>query len=179
MYSQDSNIAESLFFFAKVIKPHGKNIIVGVIYRPPNQNLDSFLNEFNELTEKILRENKICYLLGDFNINLLIFNDHSQTNEFLDSLFSNLMFPMINRPTKITCLSASLIDNIFTNNFDNRVVNGLLFADISDHLPIFSIMIDDVNCLAVKVHMKRIFVFINQMFIMYKHQIHRNFFEKF
>ena len=25
-----------------------------------------------------------------------------------------------------------------------------LFVDISDHLPIFSIMIDDVNCLAVK-----------------------------
>ena len=56
---------------------------------------------------------------------------------------------MINRPTRITCHSASLIDNIFTNNFDNLVVNGLLYADISDHLPIFSIMIDDENCLAV------------------------------
>ena len=124
MYFQDSSIAESLF--AEVIKPHGKNIIVGVICRPPNQNLDSFLNEFNELTEKISRENKICYLLGDFNINLQNFNNYCQTNEFLDSLFSNLMFPMINRSTRITCHSASLIDNKFTNNFDNRVANGLL-----------------------------------------------------
>ena len=147
LHFQDSNIAESLF--AEVIKPHGKNIIVGVIYRPPNQNLDLFIDEFNVLTEKISRENKICYLLGDFNINLLNFNNHSQTNEFLDSLFSNLMFPMINRPTRITYHSASLIDNIFTNNSCNHVVNGLLFADISDHLPIFSIMIDDVNCSAV------------------------------
>ena len=75
---QDPNIAESLF--AEVIKPHGKNI-VGVIYRPPIQNLESFLNEFNELTEKISREYKICYLLCDFKINLLNSNNHSQTND--------------------------------------------------------------------------------------------------
>lgn len=137
----DSNTAESLF--VEIIKPHGKNIIVGVIYRPPNQNLNSFVNEFSELAEKISRENKILYIMGDFNINLLNVDNHCQTSEFLDGLFSNLLCPMINRPTRITSYTASLIDNIFTNNFDGHMVNGLLFADISDHLPIFSIMMDD------------------------------------
>ena len=45
----------------------------------------------------------------------------------------------MNRPTRITSYSATLIDNILTNNINSHVVNGLLFTDISDHLPIFSI----------------------------------------
>jgi len=49
----DTNSAESLF--VEVIKPQGKNTIVGVIYRPPGQNVNSFVNNFNELAEKISR----------------------------------------------------------------------------------------------------------------------------
>ena len=43
------------------------------------------------------------------------------------------------RPTRITSSTASLIDNIFTNEPTNCAVSGLLVTDISDHLPIFSI----------------------------------------
>ena len=39
----------------------------------------------------------------------------------------------------ITSSTASLIDNIFANDVTNCAVSGLLFTDISDHLPIFSI----------------------------------------
>ena len=46
---------------------------------------------------------------------------------------------MISRPTRITSKTASLIDNIFTNEPTNCAVSGLLFTDISDHLTIFSI----------------------------------------
>ena len=46
---------------------------------------------------------------------------------------------MIDRPSRITEYSATLIDNIFSNNLYERISNGLLINDISDHLPVFSI----------------------------------------
>ena len=67
----DIDVAESLFI--EIVRPLGKNIVVGVIYRPPNQNVNEFLTKNNELLHvgKISRENKICYLMGDFNLNLM------------------------------------------------------------------------------------------------------------
>jgi hypothetical protein len=41
--------------------------------------------------------------------------------------------------TRITSHSATLIDNIFTNQQHDNLKSGLLFSDISDHLPIFCI----------------------------------------
>ena len=134
------NVAESLFI--EIVKPQGKNIVAGVIYRPPNQNVDEFLTMTNELLSKISKENKVCYLMGDFNLNLMNHQSHSVTGEFLDALYSNMFFPLITRPTRITCHSATLIDNIFVNQFFDRSRCGLFFTDISDHLPIFSINFD-------------------------------------
>ena len=49
------------------------------------------------------------------------------------------MFPLIDRPDRILEYSATLIDNIFSNNLYDRISNGLLINDISDHLPVSSI----------------------------------------
>ena len=48
--------------------------------------------------------------------------------------------PMITKPTRITAHSATLIDNIFTNNATVSSKNGLIISDISDHLPIYSLV---------------------------------------
>jgi hypothetical protein len=40
-------VIESLF--VEIINPNGKNSIVGTIYRPPNQNIASFLEEINKI----------------------------------------------------------------------------------------------------------------------------------
>ena len=80
--------------------------------------------------------------MGDFNLNLMNHQSHSVTGEFLDALYSNMFFPLVMRPTRITCHSATLIDNIFVNQFFDRSRSGLFFTDISDHLPIFSIHFD-------------------------------------
>ena len=47
----------------------------------------------------------------------------------------------ISRPTRITSSSATVIDNICTNNHDNLncSLSGILVADVSDHFPIFHI----------------------------------------
>jgi hypothetical protein len=52
-----------------------------------------------------------------------------------------LLLHLITRPTRITEHTVTLIDNIFTNDLEQIEFskNGLIFTDISDHLPIFHI----------------------------------------
>ena len=47
------------------------------------------------------KENKTIFLLGDFNVDLLKYDQHSPANEFLDSLSSQILLPHIVQPTKI------------------------------------------------------------------------------
>ena len=94
----------------------------------------------NELLENISKVEKSIFLIEDLNVNLLNYNEHNQTNEFLDSLASNSFIPLILQPTRITSHSNTLIDNIFSNVIDPDIISGNLTATISDHLPQFSII---------------------------------------
>ena len=104
------------------------------------------LNDFNcsylnKLLENISKEQKSVFFHGDFNVNLLNYNEHNQTNEFLDSLASNSYIALILQPTRITSHSNTLIDNIFSNYvIDSDIISGNLTATISDHLPQFSLI---------------------------------------
>ena len=68
------------------------------------------------------------------------YNEHNQTNGFLDSLASNSFIPLILQPTSITSHSNTLIDNIFSSVIDPDIISGNLTATISDHLPQFAII---------------------------------------
>ena len=57
---------ENIFF--ELLLPHTKPIVVGTIYRPPNQT--NFMEIFNENFSKVDANNVETYILGDFNINL-------------------------------------------------------------------------------------------------------------
>jgi len=52
-------------------------------------------------------------------------------------VFLFYFIPLINRPARITCQSATLIDNIFTNDMISNLVPSILCSDVSDHLPVF------------------------------------------
>ena len=102
--------------FIDIINPKKSNIIVGVIYRHPSMNLTDFnCSYLNKLLENISKEQKSIFLLRDFNVNLLSYNEHNQANGFLDSLASNSFIPLILQPTRITSHSNTLIDNILSN----------------------------------------------------------------
>ena len=127
--------------FIEIVNRKKSNILVGVIYRHPSMDLADFdCNYLNKLLQNICKEQKSVFLLGDFNVNLLNYNEHNQTNEFLDSLASNSIIPLILQPTRITSHSNTLIDNIFSNVIDPDIISGNLTATISDHLPQFSII---------------------------------------
>ena len=114
---------------------------MGVIYRHSSIDLTDFnRNYLNKLLEDGSKEQKSIFLLGDFNVNLLDYDEHNQANEFLDSLASNSFVPLILHPTRIISHSNTLIDNIFSNIIDPDIISGNLTATISDHLPQFSII---------------------------------------
>ena len=46
--------------------------------------------------------------MGDFKINLMNYQLHNVTGEFIDMMYSNTLFPFITRPTRITIHSATL-----------------------------------------------------------------------
>ena len=108
---------------------------------------------------KIDKEKKFGYLLGDFNLDLLKSEIHNPTLDFLNSLFSYSFWPLITRPTRVTSSSATLIDNIFTNNIALKMscVNGIVINDITDHFPIFHICKDVVINEEEKIIFKRNF----------------------
>ena len=102
--------------FIDIVNPRKSNIIGGVIYRHPSMDLADFnCNYLNKLLENTSKEQKSIFLLGDFNVNPLNYNEHNDTDEFLDSLASNSFIPLIVHPTKISSHSNTLIDNIFSN----------------------------------------------------------------
>ena len=116
-----------------------KNHIIGVIYRPPNRDIKIFISHLKKIFDKLKSGNQYCHLLGDYNINLLCADDHIATSNFVDHMYTHSYVPLITKPSRITAQSATLIDNIFTNAIhDNAIVQGLLYTDISDHLPVFA-----------------------------------------
>ena len=127
--------------FIQIINPKKSNIIVGVIYSHPSIDLIDFnCNYLNKLLENISKEQKSISLLGYFNVNLLNYNEHNQTNEFLDSLAFNLFIPSILQPTRITSHSNTLIDNTFSNVLDPDILSSNLTTTISYHLPQFAVI---------------------------------------
>ena len=122
--------------FAK-LHLNGQTYIVGVVYRPPNSNIVDFNDTMLSILEKVTRYP--CYIMGDFNLDLLKHDKHPPTEKFLDIMHANSFIPIINWPTSVTRDTCTLIDNIYTNSYNikNDNYSGLLTTDISDHFPVF------------------------------------------
>ena len=72
----------------------------------------------------------------DHNLDLLKYDTHRPTEQFLDLMVDNEQWPTITRPTRITQRSATLIDSIFFSSKLHRNFNSMIILDdISDHLP--------------------------------------------
>lgn len=116
----------------------GKTLLLDVCIDRQTKTTALFLDKLNDVLSYISKNNKQCYVMGDFNLDLLQYNHHTPTQEFIDTLFSFAFIPLISNPTRLTSYSATLIDNIFTNNLSQNVLNGVVLKDLSDHLPVFA-----------------------------------------
>ena len=113
---------ESLFIeISKGQIENDSDVIIGVIYRPPNTDVQLFNEYMTNILDLIKCENKTSYLLGDYNLNLINAENHEPTQEFTDLMYSHALFPSITKPTRVTINSATLIDNIFCNDIYRKI----------------------------------------------------------
>ena len=116
----------------EILVPNKKNIICGVLYRQHNSP-ESFLSYFNDTVERFNASDKLVYIAGDFNIDLLKSESCNYAHNFLLSLQSYSFIPLIDKPTRVYGNSATLIDNMLVNNTTNLLSTGNIISDISDH----------------------------------------------
>jgi len=72
------------------------------------------------------------------NIDLLKYDTHTKTKEYLESIFSFGFSPVITLPTILESCSATLMDHIYTNKTQSTNL-GIIITDVADHFGVFHI----------------------------------------
>ena len=98
--------------WVEICNPNAKNVICCCVYRHPNSDISKFNDHLHGKIEDLAKENKLIAIMGDFNIDLLKYDCHSATNEFVNMMFSHHFQPAILHPTRITDTSSTIIDNM-------------------------------------------------------------------
>ena len=124
--------------WVEVENTNDKNYLFCCAYRHLNSDVDVFTSHLQSILPKLT--NKQVFIMGDFNINLLHYNEHAPTNEFINNLFSYNFLPCISHPTRISENSSTIIDNTFINLINANIISGNILTQISDHLPQFLIL---------------------------------------
>ena len=136
IYSDLCRMTEYLeCIFLECCQAGTQSFIVGSVYRPPNSDLEKFNSDVLSILDYISGRNKLAIIAGDYNLNLLNSNNHPPTREFLNNFLSFNFLPTIKNPTRISDISATLIDNIFVSSVKCDYSSAIVYCDISDHLP--------------------------------------------
>lgn len=115
-----------------------KKIAVGTIYRPPTFNATLFLNMFEEVISSLLSTCDMIMCMGDFNLNML--NDEDDNVKKFNSLLDTLgLTQVIDKPTRISRSSLSLLDLLLISDNSTILNKDVLDCDISDHNLIYCI----------------------------------------
>ena len=86
------------------------------------------------------KSGEIYYILCDINIDInpSSKNLSSFAEDYATMLLSNGAISLVTKPTTVTDKTATIIDDIVTNDFKHQNSLGILdYCDISDHYPIF------------------------------------------
>ena len=106
------------------------------MYRPPNTDVNDFLNKFKSILNNIKRSGLEAIVGLDHNLDLLKQAVHAKTQEFLECILDQNMLPTVTKPTRISKTSATLIDNILiSEKLQSNYESVILIDDMSDHLP--------------------------------------------
>lgn len=125
---------ESLFV---EITDKTNSAIIGEIYRVPDTNAQVSLERYVKILNNLKSYPKPVIIGTDQNFDYLKIHTHKITSELLDAHFAANLIPTITKPTRITHTSATLIDNIYVRHHDPYIHSGILFNNMSDHLPVF------------------------------------------
>jgi len=94
-------------------QPHMGDVIVGVYYRPPEQEEEVDEAAYRQL--KVASQSQALVLVGDFNHPDISWEDHTarhtQSRRFLQSIDDNFLMQVVEEPTR----RGALLDLVLTN----------------------------------------------------------------
>ena len=136
---EDMCIATNEFevLWVEIKNKKGKNFLIGCAYRHPNTDPINFIEYIETTLAKIHKNKYEIFFMGDFNIDLLQYDSHNPTNDFVNSLISHSFLPYIHQPTRVTDHSATIIDNIFSNITGHETMSGNITTMVADHFAQF------------------------------------------
>ena len=103
------------------------SIIIGCIYRHPKAPAESF-DYIRNLFRSLCISKKNFFILGDINDNLL-----APGNKLKNVIRSHGLTQLIEKPTRVTNTSATLLDVIITNNPKAVSSHDVVPSSVSDH----------------------------------------------
>ena len=119
------------------VKTYDKNIFLCSVYRPPNSNEKDFLKNYTKLLNRFTPHQQDRLIIGlDHNLDLIKYIKHKATSEFIEINLEHQLLPTITKPTRITRITATLLDNIIIGRtFQANYEPSIVISDLSDHLP--------------------------------------------
>ena len=84
-----------------------------IVYKSPSSSVQEFFENLHEQLAKVQTSNKTCFILSDFNINMLHI-ESLLTYQLLNLCLSYGLVHTINLPTRVSRTYATLLGNIFS-----------------------------------------------------------------
>lgn len=110
-------------------------VIIGCMYRHPKAPMIAY-DYIQDIFRELCLKNKTLYILGDFNDNLLV-----KDNRLTKLIKSSKLTQLVNKPTRVTPTSSTLLDLVITNKQSTVLTCDIVPLEIADH-DLISITID-------------------------------------
>ena len=133
-HEPENNSGEFQFIKLKECKGNRKTVILGNVYRSPLNKPEKFNKLYDSIMQKLDSNryaNKIKYIVGDFNQDLIKHDNDEDCQNLIDNAHSHGFAQIVSCPTRITEHSATLIDHVYTNDIDSTLSCNILTLDVS------------------------------------------------
>ena len=100
---------------------------IGIVYRHPDASkVDNFIEELLTCITELCSSNETFFILGDININISPVNRSIAATRNISMLLSHGVLPLITLPTRVTDVSATIIDHVLTNDIKHSLEPGVI-----------------------------------------------------
>ena len=96
------------------------------------------MNQFSKIISDY--KDKPLLIIGDFNIDLLKYDTDPHVDKFVNTMMSNSLFPLVNKPTNFFRETSTLIDHAWCNILHENTKAHVLNISVSSHKPIFAVI---------------------------------------
>ena len=129
----ESDNIESIWF--EICHKNSKSFLICFVYRPPHSSIE-WISPFNVQVQKVDELCKEYHIIGDLN-----YKYYSDKNSFECKEWSNFalkygLSQLVNKPTRMSKKSSTIIDHIYTNRNDRVTEIFVSPLSLSDHFPV-------------------------------------------